>query len=239
MSLKFTVDTLADVPETARTFYVERDGKFVLDAEGAVSKGRLDEFRENNLALTRQLTDLQKQFEGIDPDQARALADRAQREHDRKLVDAGRVDELVSERTAAVRAEFAGLASERDRLNAQLASLVVDGAIRDEAARAGVRPAAIEDVLLRGRAIFRLEGGKAVAIDGDEPAYGGNGEPLGVAEWVSSLAARAPHLFEPSKGGGAPGGESARHSLGTIDRHDKASFLAHVDEIASGRVKVS
>lgn len=239
MSLKFVVETLDGVPETARGFYVEREGKFVLDAEGAVPKGRLDEFRDNNLALTRQISDLQKRYEGIDPDQARALSERARHERDRKLIDAGRVDELVSERTATLRAEFAGIASERERLKKELAAHVVDGAIRDAASRAGVRAAAIEDVLARGRALFRLEGGKAIALDGDKPVYGRDGEPLGVGEWISGLSAQAPHLFEASRGGGAPGGAGSRAAMGMIDRNDTAGFLAHVDDIAAGRLKVS
>ena len=44
-----------DVPAELAQFYVERDGAFVLDAEGAVDKARVDECRSNNLALKMQL----------------------------------------------------------------------------------------------------------------------------------------------------------------------------------------
>jgi len=53
--------------------YIERDGAFVLDAEGAVEKAKLDEFRVNNVALIKQLDDLKKKFEGIDPEKVREL----------------------------------------------------------------------------------------------------------------------------------------------------------------------
>ena len=43
----------------------------MLDADGVVSQAKLDEFRQNNIALTNQL----KRFEGIDPDAVRQLAD--------------------------------------------------------------------------------------------------------------------------------------------------------------------
>jgi hypothetical protein len=37
---------------------VERDGGFVLDAEGAVEKSKVDEFRNNNVTLKKQLVEL-------------------------------------------------------------------------------------------------------------------------------------------------------------------------------------
>ena len=49
-----------------QAFYVERDGAFLLDVEGAVDKSRVDEFRENNIALTNQLAEQRKRFEAIE-----------------------------------------------------------------------------------------------------------------------------------------------------------------------------
>ena len=45
--------------------YVEGDGGFVLDVEGAVDKTKLDEFRTNNIALSNQLSETKRRFEGI------------------------------------------------------------------------------------------------------------------------------------------------------------------------------
>ena len=68
MALKFVVDNLDDIEEAHRPLYVERDGKFALAVEGAVSNERLAEFRDNNRSLKKQLDDLSKQFEGVDVD---------------------------------------------------------------------------------------------------------------------------------------------------------------------------
>ncbi len=243
MSLKYMVDTLDGVPDAVRPLYAEKDGKFVLAVDGVVPKEKLDEFRDNNIALRRDMDAMRAKFDGIDPDEARKLAEQAQKQRDKKLVDAGRVDELLAERVAAMKAEFdkqtGTLASERDKLSTQLGGLVVDGAIRDAAMKAGVRPTAVEDVLLRGRVVFRLQDGKAVAFDGDKPLFGKAGEPLDVTEWVNGLADRAPHLFEPSRGAGTPpAGSGGRAPAGTIARGDHAAFLANLDKIVSGAVKV-
>src|SRR4051812_25312414 len=73
MALKFKFKSKDEIPAEFQSLYVERDGAFVLDAEGAVEKGKLDEFRANNVALLKQLDDLKKRFEGIEPERMRKL----------------------------------------------------------------------------------------------------------------------------------------------------------------------
>jgi hypothetical protein len=65
MPLRFKYPSKDQVPAEHAAFYVERDGAVVLDVEGAVEKSRLDEFRNNNVALQKQLTDLGQRFEGL------------------------------------------------------------------------------------------------------------------------------------------------------------------------------
>lgn len=54
MALKFKYKSKEEIPAEHLNFYVERDGAFVLDAEGAVEKSRVDEFRNNNVTLTKR-----------------------------------------------------------------------------------------------------------------------------------------------------------------------------------------
>lgn len=245
MSLKPRVQSLDEVPESVRSFYSEAEGGgFALAVEGMVPKSRLDEFRDTNIALRREQEELRKKFEGVDPEAAREALARVQRERDKKLIDAGKLDELVAERVAAMKSDFdrqlAALTGDRDKMAGRLSELVIDTAIRDAAAKSGVRATAIDDVLLRGRQVFRLADGQAVAMDGDKPIYGKAGEPMSVAEWVGNLTAAAPHLFEPSRGGGAPqgsGGGGARVP-GTVQRSDTKAFLDNLDAIAAGKIAV-
>ena len=55
MPLKFKYPSKDLVPAEHSSLYVERDGAFVLDVEGAVAREKLDEFRNNNVALQKQL----------------------------------------------------------------------------------------------------------------------------------------------------------------------------------------
>ena len=71
MALKFKFKSKDEIPAELEAHYVERDGAWVLDVDGAADKSKLDEFRANNIALSKQLAELKKRFEGIDPDEVR------------------------------------------------------------------------------------------------------------------------------------------------------------------------
>lgn len=244
MSLKYTLDTLDGVPEAHQSLYTKTEGgKFVLAVDGVAPKERVDEFRENNVALKRQMDELTARFAGIDPEEARKLSETAQKERAKKLIDAGKVDELVNERVTAMRTEheatLKATRTETDGLRAALENLVIDNTLRDAAARNGVRPEAIEDVLLRGKRVFKLDGNKPVAVDGDKPIFGKTGEPITINEWVTGLAPTAPHLFQSSTGGGGRPASPGSSSLDRVDRSNGAAFIANLEKIASGKMAVN
>ena len=54
MPLKFKAKSKDEIPAEHQALYVERDGVWVLDVEGAADKAKLDEFRNTNVALLRQ-----------------------------------------------------------------------------------------------------------------------------------------------------------------------------------------
>lgn len=224
MALKFSVDNLDSVPEAMHSLYAESGGKFVLQVDGAVPKTRLDEFRNNNVTLKQQIDEMTARFEGVDPDTFRSLSAQAAKIAEKKLIEAGKVDELIAARVTAMQADhdtkFGTLKTERDAARGQLDSLLIDGALRDAALKAGVRPTAVDDVLLRGRQTFRLHEGKATAFEGDKALYGTDAEPLAVSAWVAGLSEKAPHLFDLTQAsGGAPkGGSPGAAGQGTVTR---------------------
>lgn len=242
-SLKAVVEDIHTVPVALREFYTEQDGKFALAVDGLVPKTKLDEFRSNNIALVQERDALRQKFDGIDPEKARALLAKAQAEQDKKLIDAGKVEELLAQRVEAMRKDFEtqlnGETDKSQKLQSQLETLLIDGEILDAAAKAGIRPSAIEDVLLRGRAMFRLVDGKAVPMSHDEVVYGKQGEPMSMAEWLAGLALSAPHLFEPNRGGGAMGGTfgPAREAK-RIEAGDVQGFIQNLSDIARHNIHV-
>jgi hypothetical protein len=249
MALKAKVATLDEVPEAARSFYTEASGGgFALAVEGVVPKEKVDEFRQNNLALKRQNEELLAKFDGIDPDAARELLGQQAQLRERKLIEAGKVDELVQERVSGLikdhQKTLGVLTQERDGLQQQLHTHLVHGEVRTEALKAGVRAAALDDVILRADTVFRAHEGAPAAFKGKEMLYGKDGvNPLRPAEWIGTLRDTAPHLFEPSTGSGArPGPErtGGNPAVGAkqVSHTDHEAIRQNREGIMKGEIKV-
>ena len=156
------------------------------------------------------------------------------------------MDELVALRTQALReslvAETTQERTKRESLEKQLNTLVIDNAVQSAAAKLGVKKTALDDVLNRARSVFRTQDRKAVAFQGENPVYAKDGvHLLGIEEWLSALPATASHLFEESAGGGAKGGTPGKPAIagpGSVARGDNQAFLANLDAIAKGKVRV-
>ena len=207
MALKFKYATKQEIPAEHQSLYVERDGAFVLDADGVVEKSKLDEFRQNNITLSNQL----KKFEGIDPDAVRQLAaDKQRLEDDQRLKD-GKFQEVLDARLKTAKADwdkqFSAVTAERDTLLGRLSAIQIDQAVVTEATKRGLRPTAITDITARARQSFKLVNGVPQAFDGQTARMGKDG-PMTLAEWVDALVSDAPHLFEANAGGGAAGSGS-------------------------------
>jgi hypothetical protein len=216
MALKFRCKTKEEVPAEQQALYVERDGGWVLDVDGAVDKGKLDEFRANNITLTNQLAEQRKRFEGIEPDQVRKLIEEKER---LELLAQGHkpeeVEKIVEGRLKTAKAEwdkqFSVLTAERDGLNARLTAIQIDQGVITVATKRGLRPTAIPDITARARIVFRLVDGtpRAYEADGKTVRVGKDGiTPMTLEEWVDQQVADAPHLFESNAGGGAAGDAS-------------------------------
>ena len=215
MALKFKYGTKAEIPAEHLPLYVEREGAFVLDAEGAVEKSKVDEFRTNNLALKNQLAELAAKYDGIDPDAVKSLLAEKARLEEEKLIKDGEVEKLVEKRTKAIVGEaekrMQTAEAHAATVSAQLLEKEIERNVVEAATKLGLRATAIPDIKLRARSIFKISGGTISAVDhdGQTPVFGRDGvTPLTFDEWVSRQVVEAPHLFESSAGGGAPSGGS-------------------------------
>jgi hypothetical protein len=215
MALKYKFKAKDEIPAEQQALYVERDGAWTLDVDGAVDKSKLDEFRSNNIALSNQLAEQKKRFEGIDPEQVRKLAEEKQRLEEAQQIKTGEVDKVVENRLKTAKAEwdkqFAAATSERDSLNARLTAIQIDQGVITVATKRGLRPTAIPDITARARTVFRLVDGtpRAYEPDGQTVRVGKDGiTPMTLDEWVEQQVADAPHLFESNAGGGAAGNGS-------------------------------
>ena len=211
MALKFKFKSREEIPAELANLYVEREGAFVLDAEGVVEKTKLDEFRTGNVALRKELEDFKTRFDGIDPEEVRKLA-----EEKRKLELQAQghkpeeLDRLVGERIKGLKADWdkqlSTVTGERDSLTSRLTAIQIDQGVLTVATKRGLRPTAIPDITARARLVFKLVNGapRAFEADGTTVRYGKDGvTPMTLEEWVDAQTSDAPHLFEANAGGGA------------------------------------
>lgn len=243
MSLKYKLDNLNDVPEALHNLYTEQNGKFILQLEGAVPKERLDEFRANNISLKEKIDALTAQYDGIDPAQYKTLLAQQADLKSKKQMDAGEFDKELEERTKAMKADHDSVLKKlTDQLTTnttQLERLLIDNALQAEAVKSGIRPTAVDDVLNRGRARYKVKDGQAVPVDAEgRTIYGKDGTtPQSMGEWLADLAPLAPHLFEPSNGGGATnntkGAPNAAKSIKRSD-YEKSTPTQKAEIIKSG-----
>lgn len=208
MALKFIVDSVDGMDATTAALYTKNaDGKFYLEVEGAVSKNKLDEFRNNNVQLLKDL----ERFKDLDPVKYNEMLKQQRLIDEKKLIDAGDVDKVVELRVGQMKSTYETQIAELTNTNnvskRQLESLLIDSAVRDAAIKSGIQPTAVEDVLLRAKSAFQIKDGHAVPMDpSGNIVYGKDGTtPMSVADWTVSLKKQAPHLFMGSSGGGAQG----------------------------------
>lgn len=231
MKLNFQVDesTFNGLDDGVKSLYVKSGDSYVLDVDGVAPKGKIDEFRENNIELRKQL----EKFQGIDVDEYNRLIQEEQKKKDKKLLDAGKVDELVNERTRTMKEQYEGkmdeLSKQNESMKSQLETLLIDNAVRDAASKEGVVSSAVDDVLLRAKSIFKVIDGVATPMDGDRVIYGKDAQnPMSVSEWLKGLSSTAPHLFEPSTGGGGRG------TAGRANGADNPANMKPIDKIKLG-----
>jgi hypothetical protein len=240
MALKYKYAKREEIPAEQAALYVEREGAFVLDAEGVTDKtkaeewrAKVEEFRATNVTALKELNEWKERFAGIDPEAVKALqAEKARLEEEQRLKE-GKFVEVLAEKLKAAEADWqkkalAPVVTERDRtaaerneLSTQLRKLLIEQAVVAEATKRGLRPTAIPDVTARAQATFRLVEGVPQVFDGEQVRSGKDGvSPMTLAEWVDGLVGDAPHLFEANAGGGA----ASSGSGGAANRSVKNPF---------------
>jgi hypothetical protein len=233
LPIPYRVDDLEKVPEAFRGLYTEKNegGKisFIAQVEGVSPKDVVDDFRTNNIALREQnealLAESRKWQEiGAEPDVVKAsmlqFQELKQKIEGKELIAAEGFQKAVETKVGTIKDALGGRVSamEKRALEAEakahqaqeeLRNFRLDTEIQASAIDVGVRAKAMLDV--RGRA--RLAGwtldekGTPILKDGNGiVVLGTDGYPLSLREWMSGpLYEEAEHVFDTSKGGGAPG----------------------------------
>lgn len=214
LKFKIAKDAFDKLDDNLKALYTANaDGSYYLGVEGAVAKERLDEFRTNNVELQKKLDG----FSGIDVDAYKKASETQRLLDEKKLLDAGEVDKVFEQRTVAMKTEHEKtvkeLSTKLDSAGRQLDVLIIDNSVRENATKLGVSATAVDDVLLRARAVYRVEEGRAIPKDAQgQTIFGKDGtNPMQISDWIGGLKETAPHLFQASTGSGASGSGSGNN----------------------------
>lgn len=255
------VDKLEDVPEAARSFYTQRDGKYHVDLTAAPSgfvpaseltlaNNKVIEFRDTNVTLTKKVAEIEpiaKKFEGIDADAAKAALAKVKELADGGVKDTKDVQTLV---TAAVKAAVEPLqaqlsnittTAEQERKRAE--TLTLRGTIGELFNKAGGQADALDYIVSKTAGVFVIEGGVVKAAAGqysaDRP-----GEPLTIEEWMTRQTRENAFAFKASGGGGAIGGpkpgdrNDTRAGVTILKDPTPTQLGQHSKDILAGKVRV-
>lgn len=232
------------LPEAVKSHYAEKNGNYQLDAPGLVpdtdlkaANTKLAEFRDNNIVVMKERDELKTKlagFDGVDAAEYKRLKEKA-------TTDPNELTKMIETQTKPLKDSINALMEDKAKLERELQTKTVDDHIRAAAVKAGVRETAVDDVLWRGRQVFKFKDGKVVALDGDKPLFSAEkpSEGLAVEEWLTSLSKNAEHLFKSSSGGGSGGSDKTTGVTGnTLRNPDARTFGKHAKDIAEGKIQV-
>jgi len=268
MSLKIVIKSLDEVPEALQEHYSKVGDEYVLDADDKDYKLRINDFRDNNISLTKKadlmddmtsklavLQEAMKGYDGIDAEQAREALTKMQAIEDKKLIDSGDLDKLLGQRTDRMRQDYEGkttaleklvetLTGDRDTFKNKLTEVTIDSSLQRAVSEVAIpRQGAMRDILSRGKDTWSLnDEGNAVPRGGDgNVIYGTDGKKaLSMTEWAQGLLQEVPHLFEANSGGGAGGNTNQNKGTeGVVDSSDQDAINNSIAAIAAGEVTVA
>jgi len=233
--------------------WVNADGSEIA-ADYGHALGKITELTGESVARKtklREAEDKLKHLEGIeDPAtflaEARKALDTVKNLDAKKLIDAGEVDKVRAEIQKVYEAKLADAQKAIQEKDTVLVKEMVGGRfarskfISDKLAI----PAALAEAAF-GRH-FQIKDGKVVAIGHDGREIFSREKPGDMADFEEALSIlvdgypdKAAILKGSSaSGGGAGGGSGGQAAPGTISRTDSKGFLANLDKVAAGEVKV-
>ncbi len=242
LKTRITADELDEMPEALREFYVEsaESGSFDLSTD---STEKINEFRANNRALYREVEDLKKS-QAEQEAALNAAQSEVQQRAEKDLLSEGKIDELLNQRTEAMRTSYEEKLADIERRHSEAEQTldvhIVENQIRDAAIKAQARnDRAVEHIIRAVRPHVKRDGTQAVRVDSSgNPIMGDDGTtPQGILDLVEEMKISDAFLFAESSGSGASGGTATNGSAGK-KRIRRSEIGKYVNEVASGEVEV-
>lgn len=244
MALKTQIDAdqFNELPEAVREFYTESDesGRYELVTD---QTDRIREFRENNVSLKRKIEEMESEQSAI-TSKLEQVQSEAQKRAEKDLLSEGKVDELLDQRTEAMRGSYderiADLTNKLTDAEKTLDISIIENQIRDAAIKAQAKnDRAVAHIIRAVRPHVMRDGVKAVRVDSDKNTImAEDGKtPQGIAEVVEEMKVSDGFLFAESSGSGASGGGAANGAT-SKKRIRRSEIGKYVNEVAAGEVEV-
>lgn len=226
---------IADVPESLRPFVKEVDGKLDLDMiPGADVVG----LKHKNAELGRSIAEIKARFDGIDPEEFKALKVN-------KGKDGQRDKDLESIKQAAATRETE-LAAELDKLRGSMRTSAKASAIATAIASSpGASLALLEPVLSRMLDVEEVDGAMNVIVrkaDGSIRYRDGAGNRCNAMDLLAELKLQPEYAGAWTTKVGSGGGAQPGSGLGgarTVSISDTRAFTDNIADIASGKIRTA
>jgi hypothetical protein len=207
-----------------------------IDAEVAGLKNKNSEL----IGKLKETSEKFKQYEGVDFEKLKVLQKQMEGNEELRLLSEGKTEEVIARRIENAKKDYENQLAARDgklseyeqilkQKEDRLASLVIDGQIREAYVGLGYEPAALDDILRLGRDVFIMdENGSAVPRDAQGNIIFGKDakSPVTAAEWLANLAEKKPYLRGVNKGAGT----QPNRNTGKVD----TSKMTSTQRIAEG-----
>lgn len=234
MALQIEVEDIEQVAEPLREHYEKVGEKFRLAGipDTTTLEGALKKERDTRKEHEKRLKDVGE----INVEEYRELKKLAEDQKKKKMVDAGKIDELLAESGAQLEAKFAkerdAITQENQTLKSQVKNLVINDRLKESALKLAAHEAALPDIVKRADGVWDIQDGQPVALSGDGTPILKEGHRITLDEWIADLQSSAPHLFKQSKGAGVnpgagngvQGGPVVKRS--EMDSYQKSQYVA-------------
>ena len=219
MTLPAIIDALDKAPEAVRSFYEPADGgRFRLKVDGA-EEAYASGLKRNRDETLDKLKDLQRKFDGVDPEKYRALAEAASKAEEERAKAAGNWDslraQLVESHTKAMEKTTGELTADR----AFIRTLLADNEATRAIGAAEGNVALLLPHVLKHIDVRRNDDGtySAVVVDakGNPRIDGPKGEPMSIPALIAEFKANEQYgaAFKGSGAAGS-GATGSKHSSG-------------------------
>ena len=191
--LKYTVDSLEGIPEAAKSFYAEKDGKFTLQVEGVETPESVTGLKT---ALVKERENVSKWSKFGNPDDLAAkLADL-----EAKVAKGGKGGEEAQAIIDQMKTQHANeLKARDDRINQMMGSKAMAD-LKAELAKAGVVPEGLDLLANFGNSRIRFNDDgtpKVLSADGSTPMIGsGSNGGATLGDLAKELAKSIPQLVK-------------------------------------------